>query len=62
MIALNLYTARVGNVGSFFVAAVDPAQARALAEQWKTERGIAPSLVVKVQRFSDGRVVFAPGV
>lgn len=62
MIALNLYAARVGSVGSFFVAAVDLTQARALAEQWKDERGIAPSSVIKITRFSDSRVVFAPGV
>lgn len=62
MIALNLYSVRVGNVGSFFVAAVDTTQARALGEQWKAEKGIAPSAFVKVDRFSDHRVVYAPGV
>lgn len=62
MIALNLYSVRVGNVGSFFVAAVDQAQARAIGEQWKAEKGIAPSCVVRIDHFSDHRVVYAPGV
>lgn len=62
MIALNLYSCRVGNVGSFFVAAVDQTQARALAEQWKAEKGIAPSSFITVKRYADSRVVYAPGV
>jgi hypothetical protein len=65
MTAMNLYSARVGNVGSFFVAAVDISQAKALAEQWRDTRPYSDRIAhqnVSVKRHSDPRPVYAPGV
>lgn len=55
---LNLYTVRVSNVGSFFAAAYDMAQARAIGEQWRHDRGFRDSLPVTVKRYHDSRHVF----
>lgn len=58
VVACNLYTARVGNVGSFFVAAHDAEQARAIAELWAADRNIKSHITIK--RYRDSRPVFTP--
>jgi hypothetical protein len=58
VIAMNLYTAKVGSVGSFYVAAVDSSQARAIAEAWRDSRGYSGHVVIK--RNSDPRPVYTP--
>ena len=45
--ALNLYSVRVGNVGSFFAAAVDSTQAKAIGEQWRHEKGVRGDVTVR---------------
>lgn len=59
VLSLNLYAVKVGNVGSFFVAAVDQTQAKAVAEQWRDERGFTGHVTVK--RNADSRPVFTFG-
>lgn len=54
---LNLYAIRVGNTGSFFAAAVDVTQAKAVGEQWRDERGLT-GCDVTAKRYRDSRPVF----
>lgn len=54
---LNLYAVRVGNSGSFFVAAVDLTQAKAVGEQWRDERGFTGANVT-AKRHADHRPVY----
>jgi hypothetical protein len=48
-------------VGSFFVVAMDSAQAKAMAEAWAFERDITPSNIETRKRPS-AKTVYFPGV
>ena len=58
--SLNLYAVRVGNSGSFFVAAADIDQAKAIGEAWRERNGIHESARVTAKRHKDSRPVFVP--
>lgn len=58
LVPLTLYSVRVGNTGSFFAAAHDATQAKAIGEQWRADHGFAESQNVAVKRSSDLRPVY----
>lgn len=53
---LRLYAVRVGSVGSFLVAAIDRAQAVAIAEAWQAEWPNRSGRII-VKPFADPRAL-----
>ncbi len=58
MTPLKLFAVYIGRE-QFLVAAEDEAGARAVAQAWRDEQGIAPSSFIRVAPAYEGRTVYA---